>query len=45
VNTRDREGRRILRPLRSINGFAPITDAHYDQVRTVKKAVERVRSR
>jgi phosphate/phosphite/phosphonate ABC transporter binding protein len=43
LSTRDRQGRRILRPLRSINAFAPITDAHYDQVRAVKTALERAR--
>jgi phosphonate transport system substrate-binding protein len=43
LSTRDRMGRRILGPLRSINAFAPITDAHYDQVRAVKSALERAR--
>ena len=43
LSTRDRMGRRILGPMRSINAFAPITDAHYDQVRAVKKALARAR--
>jgi phosphate/phosphite/phosphonate ABC transporter binding protein len=43
LSTRDKKGRRILGPLRSINAFAPVTDAHYDQVRAVKLALERVR--
>ncbi len=43
LSTQDRAGRRILRPLRSINAFAPITDEHYDSVRAVKKALERTR--
>jgi phosphonate transport system substrate-binding protein len=43
LSTRDRMGRRVLRPLKSINAFAPITDAHYDQVRAVNNAMERAR--
>lgn len=43
LSTRDRSGRRILGPLRSINAFAPASDAHYDDVRVVKKALERAR--
>lgn len=43
LSTRDRRGRRILGPLRSINAFAPTTDAHYDDVRAVKRALERAR--
>lgn len=43
LSTRDRMGRRILRPLRSINAFATVTDSHYDQVRAVKRALARTR--
>jgi phosphate/phosphite/phosphonate ABC transporter binding protein len=44
LSTRDAEGRRILGPLRSINAFAPVEDRHYDDVRAVAAALERVRA-
>lgn len=40
LNTRSALGRRVLGPLRSINGFAEASDAMYDEVRRVKKLVD-----
>lgn len=40
LNTRTAQGRRVLGPLRSINGFAEAGDSMYDDVRRVKKLVD-----
>jgi len=39
VSTRDEEGRRILGPLRPINGFISVSDDHYQPVRLVEAQV------
>ncbi len=39
VSTRTRNGRLILAPIRSIHAFSKVDDAHYDQVRSVRKEV------
>jgi phosphate/phosphite/phosphonate ABC transporter binding protein len=43
LSTRTLAGRKILTPLRSINGFASTTDASYDDVRRLKKLVDAAR--
>jgi ABC-type phosphate/phosphonate transport system substrate-binding protein len=40
ISTRDDEGRKILAPLRPINGFITVDDSHYERVRAVDAQVE-----
>jgi ABC-type phosphate/phosphonate transport system substrate-binding protein len=40
LSTQTAEGRRVLRGTPSVNGFFPVTDAHYDILRQVERTVE-----
>ncbi len=41
LSTRTPQGRRVLGPLRGINGFVLVDDSHYDPVRTIAEDLER----
>jgi len=41
ISTRDRVGRRTLTSLARINGFVPVTDAHYDTIRRLEDRILR----
>jgi phosphonate transport system substrate-binding protein len=39
ISTRDAAGRKTLSSLARINGFVPVTDSHYDTIRSLEKQV------
>ncbi len=41
ISTRDREGRHTLASLARINGFVPVTDAHYNTIRRLEDRILR----